>query len=150
MESDTEFLDYMEYWTKSVLGKEARARLFALARRGAEAGWRPIETAPKDGTHVLIYNGHWHITAWEANQWRPIHTYNSLVMGATHWMPLPAPPQAPESNHTPDWPTGYCHAVNGNCLWFDCPLRSPGGPQPESTKDCPYYRRPPHPVRQSQ
>jgi hypothetical protein len=72
------------------------------------AAWRPIETAPKDGTRVLVYatmrgaalGGHdrgkdygtWIvIAAWEPD-------YGFWVDGSqctpepTHWMPLPAPP----------------------------------------------------------
>jgi hypothetical protein len=68
-----------------------------------DAGWRPIETAPKD-TRVLVYatlrgsslGGHdcgkWVvIAAWETE-------YGCWVDGSqctpepTHWMPLPSPP----------------------------------------------------------
>jgi hypothetical protein len=66
--------------------------------------WKPIETAPKDGTPVLgyhtgkmttVYWGLWN--EWqlvepgayaEEDDWRP-----------THWMPLPEPPQV--SHETP-------------------------------------------------
>ena len=56
--------------------------------------WQPIETAPKDGTRVLLHYVHKNFTKigawdagcryWSADQWfheRP----------PTHWMPLPAP-----------------------------------------------------------
>lgn len=35
IESDNEFLDYVEKWTRGFMSGEAHDRLFALARRGA-------------------------------------------------------------------------------------------------------------------
>lgn len=72
-------------------------------------GWMPIESAPKDGTHVLIAGGtfdahwdeglefkgvciaYWHGDHWHGNEanahdeWKRHHP--------THWQPLPAPPE---------------------------------------------------------
>ena len=60
--------------------------------------WQPIETAPRDGTAILGWDGQKQSTA----EWYETGEYWSLcVMGAwaedsewwpTHWMPLPAPP----------------------------------------------------------
>ncbi len=80
--------------------------------------WRPIETAPQDGTRVLIswrnYDGTPRVAeAWWAKPsegatadqcyWQAMdrivlsaNTHRSrggAPLGATHWMPLPAPPQ---------------------------------------------------------
>ena len=69
--------------------------------------WQPIETAPEDGTEVLVYvwvsldqkhdmavaawrKGMWDILPIESKgkkRWREFHD-------PTHWMPLPGPPNA--------------------------------------------------------
>ncbi len=60
-----------------------------VARLTAANGWRPIETAPKDGKRVLLS---WPSTLVTVGQ------ISNLRAGAewpTHWMPLPAPPKEP-------------------------------------------------------
>lgn len=74
--------------------------------------WQPIETAPKDGTWILVYcpedtnRGHavMHTARWmdfyqSAPDWAhgPLDDYfgsyrEGLPSNPTHWMPLPAPP----------------------------------------------------------
>lgn len=74
-------------------------------------GWQPIETAPRDGTSVLIYmpeasrkkvmEAYWG-TRWEGAPkdqcwWTTPHGpagrgYTILPKAVTHWMPLPAAP----------------------------------------------------------
>ncbi len=68
--------------------------------------WQPIETAPTDGTHVLLAyywageRRHYIAEGWFDNRviidgW---HRHGDSSVRATHWMPLPAPPasQTPE------------------------------------------------------
>ena len=69
--------------------------------------WQTIETAPKDGTSILLY-GYWegeiHSIEDEKNIWMAQYTYGdwlinggdyygSYVRNPTHWMPLPEPPK---------------------------------------------------------
>jgi hypothetical protein len=64
--------------------------------------WQPIETAPKDGTAILV-SGLSHgkryidINVWRRNEWHCFHPedngYTVPVLPATHWQPLPEPPQ---------------------------------------------------------
>jgi Protein of unknown function (DUF551) len=71
-----------------------RAALEAAAR----ACWQPIETAPKDGTAILLCVGrwmtvgHWHRVAggWSSNG--PVYSPYGLDEQPTHWQPLPEPP----------------------------------------------------------
>jgi hypothetical protein len=62
-------------------------------------GWRPIETAPRDGTNVLVWRSGYNCVA-SAKRAKGLpanfpgnHEYPD---DATHWMPLPSPP-APDS-----------------------------------------------------
>lgn len=84
--------------------------------------WQPIETAPRDGTSILVWQGPaydplWAIVYWQEGQnlrpygeqlteaeiadaaesgWEVWHS-SSLTKAKwpTHWMPLPTPPPAP-------------------------------------------------------
>lgn len=77
--------------------------------RARADGWRPIATAPRDGTDVLLWvpaskwgpacavvgnSGRvtWHVSNIDGHDWE------GPLDGAlpTHWMPLPAPPASEE------------------------------------------------------
>jgi hypothetical protein len=87
-----------------------------IDRAGAEGGWQTMETAPKDGTRVLLTDGRFltagHYAAvprfnMAARWWtdNPVafreedeqgvnydHFFDEWVREPTHWQPLPAPP----------------------------------------------------------
>ena len=72
--------------------------------------WKPIETAPKDGTHILAYGKvvpdadddevitavYWDSSCILCHYWALVAVF-SWVEGddfyPTHWMPLPNPPK---------------------------------------------------------
>lgn len=66
--------------------------------------WQPIETAPKDGSHVLAWRSGWDRPAWVRWVWNPRvgrefwndadewDAYELESEPPTHWMPLPDPP----------------------------------------------------------
>jgi hypothetical protein len=72
------------------------------APKQAEPSWKPIESAPKDGTDVLVHCSHgtyvaayiehnieyWHV---DDNKYGPFPLRGA---SPTHWMPLPTPPEA--------------------------------------------------------
>jgi hypothetical protein len=61
------------------------------------SNWQSIETVPKDGTQFIGYfqNGEQHIVGIDADGdcYREMDHHAQWAM-PTHWMPLPAPPEA--------------------------------------------------------
>ena len=65
-------------------------------------GWQPIETAPKDGTAILLWWPYWSSSRAIVGWWAPRQpdlgwsawesSYQGNCPGPTHWMPLPEPP----------------------------------------------------------
>lgn len=71
--------------------------------------WQPIETAPKDRTHILLFVGNdkpqivvayyesfvtedGTVEWWAYADWL-LQDAAGEIFGPTHWMPLPPPPQ---------------------------------------------------------
>ena len=54
--------------------------------------WYPIETAPKDGSLILMFDG-CIIMAWWDDGWYSDEYCPPQIIRATHWMPLPEPPK---------------------------------------------------------
>ena len=84
-----------------------RAALTAALTAMPGQGWRPIETAPKDGKLLLLCAtpGRWVekknvVLAgyWGRNGWVAQHGGHPLSF-ATHWQPLPSPPPAQENGN---------------------------------------------------
>lgn len=86
------------------------AYLSALPEQTGER-WRSIETAPKDGTHILACDASTRYDAWWTFMQRPptvVHWWSNpgeegfytsvnevepqVPFSPTHWRPLPAPP----------------------------------------------------------
>ena len=67
--------------------------------------WQPIETAPKDGTDILLVVRYGNLNktrlgAWRQQRpgefaWLQHHTFDHFAGEVTHWMPLPDPPKQP-------------------------------------------------------
>lgn len=57
--------------------------------------WQPIETAPKDGTEILVFDdGAYIVTPWiEGDDQSGWWDNGFMDPPPTHWMPLPAPPE---------------------------------------------------------
>lgn len=76
-----------------------------------EDEWKPIESAPKDGTRILLWDGEFMAvaawqkldcsadygwvkgTVWDGN----LSDLECEVVNPTHWKPEPAPPEIPRS-----------------------------------------------------
>lgn len=73
------------------------------APTGDGVGWKPIETAPKDGTRVLGLCDNYYRPCAEEIYWqRPgvwLRESEKNVVNPTHWMPLPPPPKADATQH---------------------------------------------------
>lgn len=96
---------YIDVLATVSTGKSLLAGVFS---QFANSGWQPIETAPKDGTKVLVYDESYGLPqkAWFGKDHFK-EEYEGWLFGdgddyscglyftpiePTHWMPLPKPP----------------------------------------------------------
>jgi hypothetical protein len=62
-------------------------------------GWQPIDSAPKDGSRILIYGCAncggltMHTARFKVERGAWIVSHNVAMFEPTHWMPLPEPPE---------------------------------------------------------
>lgn len=88
-----------------VIFTAAADMLLALSQQaeGIRAEWMPIETAPKDGTRLLlvgkVYAGLPFVGVWSPTDFNPAQPWLNAISITrlyehvpTHWMPLPPPP----------------------------------------------------------
>lgn len=63
--------------------------------------WQPIDTAPKDGTQILVWpywssrsptQVYWRDLQRKPGRWEITPSHYCAGADPTHWMPLPAPP----------------------------------------------------------
>ena len=80
----------------------------AAPQPAVAAGWQSIETAPKDGSYLLLWEqysdapfvGYWSGGSWSVSHehvdaeggWDGANVVDALSMPITHWMPLPPAP----------------------------------------------------------
>ncbi len=60
--------------------------------------WQPIETAPTDGTEVLVYGtcfneGEFMLAIYQLGEWLETWNNDPIHFVITHWQPLPEPPK---------------------------------------------------------
>lgn len=77
-------------------GLKAALKRYGMYKPRFTGKWYSIETAPKDGTVIIVYEpGFYQTAAWEANEFKAgwSNASGSWVGDVTHWMPLPPPPK---------------------------------------------------------
>jgi hypothetical protein len=73
-----------------------------MKRADTQGGWQPIETAPRDAVLLGVVDGEVRLISWGKTSHIPLYGWNLADQGPedydlcepTHWMPLPAPPDA--------------------------------------------------------
>lgn len=94
--------NHCQYWLRDVAREQARA---AMAQIEVASPWQPIETAPRDGTPILVFYGErigmdrYYVRYWDRGDWATDkegwvdHWRQIRPEQPTHWMPLPMPPK---------------------------------------------------------
>ena len=99
---------YNEGWRRCATITTAAIRSLKKARTMTDtSNWQPIETAPRDGTHILaawvpVNLPRWvrETIMWMDGEWVATWSHGPILSRPTHWVPLPDPPR-PMTN-TPD------------------------------------------------
>ena len=78
---------------------EPLTRAISGEKSGPVDGWRPIETAPKDGRSLILCRQTAFVGSWDADERAWCDNRRSL-RDPSHWMPLPASP-APDKEGQP-------------------------------------------------
>lgn len=81
-------------------GDRLTVRAAITAYLQASEGWRDIESAPKDGTNILlahdhaVFDGYWdkYADGW-VDDVTDLYE-DKITYPATHWRPLPEPPKS--------------------------------------------------------
>lgn len=83
-------------WRDAAFPDRIRRILDRLEAAERDAAWQPIETAPRDGTRVLLYREEWdhpEIIGWWAAAYQCFRSWPGEPWAQpTHWRPLPPPP----------------------------------------------------------
>jgi len=81
------------HYGKSVDGMKAALKRYGLYQPRFNGSWHPIETAPKDGTNILVTDGKITVLGWHDEFDESEEPWCGFVKWPTHWMPLPPPPK---------------------------------------------------------
>lgn len=94
--SDEELIGFLRQRSEMLAAQRIEELAAELSRLSAlVAGWRPMDSAPKDGTRFLALQGDRHFDCW----WKDAGYGEAYWQDdadsepdPTHWRPLPAPP----------------------------------------------------------
>lgn len=110
-----DFLRYRQalYTANGFLIQMGREPVKAKADTDDMSEWQPIETAPKDGSVIYLWDAHYRCRVtgakWDFHYWMNGVSQGEKSWGAgdrdgpfcgkpTHWMPIPSPPSGDEKH----------------------------------------------------